>query len=334
MAKVYSIDVDELPRIEPSSSIMENESWEKRTNRHDGETISIDNEKLIQAENENLRRQKFRTIFLDSPIEFSFLRISIYICGTIMASFLLTLGYSLIPLHNTIEQPEYWYDVLLTRPVFCTFMAITYHISAGTTLNIRHIQNIRNCLTTGVIYNIFWCILYVSTYIVWTQLIHLSWPLPFYNLLFYFICNPVIFISIYLQYFPSWRKCNDFNTRYLYFCLWWLYSTIVTNFQYNFLAKLLLEASYGYQPVIALLLPMIKKMNGWFYGLFAKKISHGDSNQTKIALKYFLSSRHAVFLCVAFEQRVRMDPVNCQVLNEYIRWSEIDQDEKKQPTCT
>ena len=63
------------------SPIFEEESFSKNvrtynlfTVKTNEDTISIDDEKLIQSENQDIRRQKFKAIFVDSPIKVSFLR--------------------------------------------------------------------------------------------------------------------------------------------------------------------------------------------------------------------------------------------------------------------
>ena len=263
-------------------------------------SINIFDEKIIQDEKQNFRKLKFREVFSDSQMQLSVGRILMDIMVTIIGSFMLTLVYSAIPLHNTIDHPEFWYEILLPRVVFCVFMGSSYNFIAGKALNVRHIYSLRRCLTTGFVYYISMVLLHSSAFFIWTRLLHLSWPLPFQNLLLFFICHPINFAAVYLQFLPSWRKNYDFNKRYFVNFLFSFYSMILTNIQYNYMAKLLINVPSAYQPIVSIFLPILKMMNDWIYGRFARNISNGDLEQTKIILKHSLTCRHSVFLCIAF----------------------------------
>ena len=53
----------------------------------------------------------------------------------------------------------------------------------------------------------------------------------------------------------------------------------------------------GYQPFVALALPILREFNVWIGEKMAESSSNGDERGAKIYLKYAISTRHAITLC-------------------------------------
>ena len=76
-----------------------------------------------------------------------------------------------------------------------------------------------------------------------------------------------------------------------------LYSSVLTIFQYNAIGKLLILFQNKYQPIVAMLIPVIKEINTRINNKYIMRASNGDVTGTIIIGKYSIITKHTLMLC-------------------------------------
>ena len=120
MTKVYSISEDTiaLPSLKANS-------------RRQSICPEIDAEYVNRALDSKLRQQLFDDILENNPNGLAvseYLKYIVYGFSTIVAAFLSTCFQTLIPQHNVIENPDYWYELPLVGIPTCVGLVSAYFI--------------------------------------------------------------------------------------------------------------------------------------------------------------------------------------------------------------
>ena len=75
-------------------------------------SVSLHSEKIIHEQKSQWRIESFKSIISNNNSEFSGKMLILYTCGTAIIGFMATLYFSLIPAHDLIQYPEFWYEIL------------------------------------------------------------------------------------------------------------------------------------------------------------------------------------------------------------------------------
>ena len=123
-----------------------------------------------------------------------------YGVGVLLASILPSLGIILVPHHNVILYPEYWYEIIFLTLGFFYLITINNVLSSETVLSYSHDDKARIILSLCLVATL-------STAIV-TSLVHLVWSFGLgYN-------SPMPFVGYFILYFVTDSKI-DMNMKYV-----------------------------------------------------------------------------------------------------------------------
>ena len=128
-----------------------------------------------------MREEKFNAILSNVKIPIPWMNCSVYIVGSIILSFFLTAPVSVIPLHNALHFPEYWYESNLPLVCFALFAGFYIPIRAGYYMNVGYIKGMRYIIiicTTGTLIS---SLMLLVAYYTWTNILHYQYPIPFIN---------------------------------------------------------------------------------------------------------------------------------------------------------
>ena len=145
-----------------------------------------------------------------------------------MACFTITL----LPAHNAITNPEYWYEIIFSLSSWCLFNGITHIIAAKSIIN-----PFNKTLMSVIIYLL---VPFTLTGILAVGFIHLIWslllgyfePFPFRWWLIAYFCIMVFFIRMWYEIPRQKREDTTFRKHckaYIYLSVWTIAITVQLN---------------------------------------------------------------------------------------------------------
>ena len=260
----------------------------------------VEKENSIQIEKCKKRHEIFENLITGNPSrETVSFKYGLYCILDFVLTLLATSVVVIIPMHNLILNPEYWYELVaqfLSGILPIGIARFIYDCSAW--MNIDYIFTIRHYLILYMVSAAAFLTSMVGLNLVWVQFLENRFPMPF-HVMVYALTMKAAELLLLWHFFPkSWRNDRGFLTR-----LKWNYGTIfigelIGNLSYQILHKLFVEVPANYQWILALVLPFFKEFNIWTVSKLAGKASRGDAIRTKIACSYGVNLRHLMFLAV------------------------------------
>ena len=103
-------------------------------NEEQGSTnVSYESERITHELKVFERKELFTRLISNDSVTFSWNEFLLYTFGIVFIALLSTFPLNLIPLHDVVQSPEYWYEVLLVVAVAGSlgFMKRTYEVSCS-----------------------------------------------------------------------------------------------------------------------------------------------------------------------------------------------------------
>ena len=176
--------------------------------------FSLESERRQHEEKLNRRQERFKNILDNLPGEFSLTRLILYNLAIITIGFAATIPYTVIPAHDLVLYPEFWYEILFHGAIFVAIVYVSYSCVAGYLMNLRYPQLIQNTLVMCMVGVLAIMLLLLSTYYFWTQLLMYKYPIPlfgFINILLGQIALPTI---LWVRFTRNCRKNKEFQKLY------------------------------------------------------------------------------------------------------------------------
>ena len=188
----------------------------------------------------------------------------LYIILVLLASILFPLPIILIPQHNHIENPEYWYETII---ITCLSGILT--LSLETLIYIKYYFELPSMLSFGIFLQLYFVTAMVYmltsslTYLFWTMCLGYNAPMPF--IIYLFILLPIMFIAQYVTLFILVSRnellSSDIKKRIMQFMIFQVLFCFVLDLQYQGLSFLLTVLPFELQWILAFLLPFIREVN-------------------------------------------------------------------------
>ena len=179
------------------------------------DTISDD----IKMERENAimdseKRRKMFTDIITGTLseEINYCKFILEGMASLVCIIIPTIGYTLVPFHNVILSPEFWYEL----PLQAAFFAIPLVVANGILrssfyLNVGFLKNKSFFIKALLGIEIFFLVSFLTTYFVWSKIAGYHGPIPFSVYIFGLIMTLGIFAIIWHQFPMEWRKNDSFN---------------------------------------------------------------------------------------------------------------------------
>ena len=203
----------------------------------------------------------------------------------------------LIPRHNTIFYPSYWYELVfvISIPILIAVMRRMAEIYTFT--KARETISINILLKMYLLAFVPFLICYMVSYYCWTSIMELNHPLPLQGIGIIVIVTIMYLCSPWLA-FPSDLLDNDeFNEKlrtYLKYTLWWLFM----NIQRDILTFLFKNITKEFQFLVAITIPAVKEMNKKVLVGLVKKMSGGNDDMSNVVLGIRLNIHYALFIAI------------------------------------
>ena len=243
----------------------------------------------------NERFNIYRNYFHNTLPEYNVLPYLLYGLFGIISSFLATSVFVLVPVHDVIIHPEYWYEVMMQTSAILVIMSIFFVVNCSEWMNVDIIRNIRNifCVIIVVVttYNITWCLFYI----VWTYGFKKKWPIPFVAYQVTYIAIFSGWIALFYCFPKAWRKDLIFRKRIKFFLIA-LSFNMSGGLTYQIILKCFIISSENYQWILVFIFPFIREIYLWLTLYFGKKACDGDMQRLVIITTHYTNARHATIL--------------------------------------
>ena len=219
--------------------------------------------------------------------------------GIILALFNSCLIFCLLPQHNILLEPHFWYEFMTVSVFgFIGLFAAGFVLNISVWMDLDNMCTWKNVLIVYLISGSVWILLNSVYYLFWTYLLELCPPMPL-NIHFCGILTLFVTLCGTWFVFPhELRKSSGFLNRYIYFSL----SQIFRNgciWMYFLLARLFIVINTCHQWTLVIVLYLIREVNGRVLTKLCYKAAACDKTIIAVTCQHEVGCRHAVFLCVA-----------------------------------
>ena len=203
------------------------------------------------------------------------------------------------PQHHIFRVPGAWYEFMTTASTgFIGLFSTSLILNCEIWMNIKEIKTVKNGIFLYLFCAVAWMLANVGYYHIYSGMLGLRPPMP----LNIHVCGTFTLISVLSVFwilFPKeTRSKEQFWKRYAFYCLAQVYRYIAV-LQYFVLSWLFVVIPEDYQLIIAIILPVIRDINGRVLANICYKAAGIKNNEILITCVHEMGCRHAVFLSVA-----------------------------------
>ena len=201
-----------------------------------------------------------------------------------------------IPRHNSLLQPDYWFEISFPAGMaiflMTTTMTMTYIILVGS----HWFLSVHLFFNIFILLFCFWLTLYCASYIIWTYFLEYNHPMPFIGPISYY---PVHLLSIMVFWIllPMNRKMgNKFKVRQKQFIFYRLLLTII------FLANEILSTIFTalgdteLQFVVAILIQLFKGCGKFVLSKQMHKMVGTENEMAEVTLGISINFTYGLFI--------------------------------------
>ena len=262
---------------------------------HNDSSRAIELEMVKHEIKADIRLKTFEDILSNSPNQISVPKYLLYGVISVVITWISISPFSLIPVHNIILYPNYWYEFPLQMCGYGPLLAAFIILHCSYWMNIDYIKKTRHFFIMWLIAYVGMTILYPTGYIIWTHALHYQYPIPFNGYMYWYTIIICLYVTWWFRFPVDWRNNEAFRKRLKYFLIAVLCNQMIT-LQYSIISKVLIMFQKKYQWAIAMFLPFIREINIWLMTKLASKASCGDKASVAITSAFNIGTRHSLFL--------------------------------------
>ena len=177
----------------------------------DNSSIDLESEKEQHELKCHIRTESLKAILAGAPTQSSWPAFMFQILGTILMSFVSTFPWSLIPAHNVVHNPEYWYEIILPNASICVINGLFFLLITGTYMNINYIKRVRHVLAILIVNIVCSLVLHPFAYYMWTYVMKYKYPVPFLGFFIVYINWLAMFLTNWFQFPLQCQKTLDLD---------------------------------------------------------------------------------------------------------------------------
>ena len=248
------------------------------------------------CENIFQRSEKFKCILNGTCDDSISTKTIFYSFSGVLLGIVLTSTVTLLPQHNVINNPEYWYESMITLAIGFPAAAsgyIAYNYFYCLNMSVKEPWKIIiSIFIVGMLTSV---ILSSTCYLVWSRYFLFPYPIPFQG---YLVGNgswSAMTIASWFLCPSNWRK-NVVTKIRLRYCILLSYVMSFIEISYKVFAELFIWIPLKYQWCLAVLLIIARECNIWILSRIVRKISGFDDISTNMIATHFSAARHALFI--------------------------------------
>ena len=237
----------------------------------------------------------------------SLLTLTIYSILLPLFSIAMSTVITILPQHNVIENPKYWYE-----PIVITLLGYYVVATAKTQLECSILMKSNWILTWKTFFHLFlWAsfgyfVPYVMIHLVWVYAFRYPHPMPFVGQICAIISYVPSLLSLWFQ-FPAQLRIEDrqYRSRLVaYLSLFPL--NILLAIGYSQVSSLFFRVPTDFQWTISPFLPLVKIFNIWLRGKVVSKVAGKENLSTKVVTICCVGSLHSFSIAVLLGSKVTL----------------------------
>lgn len=202
-----------------------------------------------------------------------------------------------VPVHDIIIEPTYWCELMHPSFVYLGILAGFTLVTGSCWLNVSFIQTKKNYMALFCILSITSMIFVSSTYLIWTYLLGLRYPMPFQGQICAYTMIFASCVTLWFQVPFSMRNDAKFRCRLKFFFLAYAFNFLIA-IEYQGLSKIMTAVPPSYQFIVAIFLPIVREVNLRVQTKIAFKASGCQDSSVKITCIHNVNTRHSLFLAI------------------------------------
>ena len=166
--------------------------------------------------------------------------------------------FTLIPQHDVIKMPEYWYElvfIFISGYLLIGTLSMIFHGSL--LMNVDYVKSFKAFWILFLSSSIAFALCYVLAYILWVYVLKYHHPLPFGGYICAILSVIALWVSLWFHYPLEWRNNYQFRKRLKNYILLGV-MPIFTSFIYNAISFLFSVVSVHFQWILAFPLPIVQ----------------------------------------------------------------------------
>jgi len=213
--------------------------------------------------------------------------------------------YTLVPQHNMLEYPGYWYEYLIVLVAgYCVIVSAQMVLQSYYRANMTYAKDWTSLMIVYIIATAVTVVSFFAYYYVWTEILGLYPPMPFIGYLTGSLSVYAIYATLWFRMPYDERNDKGFQKRFGYFVASGTLD-LITMWVYIFFLNAFLDIEKKYQPILGLISPIIKHVFiRALLPLAYKAAGSSEIDHVKIECYNYTEARYAVFFatimgCVA-----------------------------------
>ena len=279
-----------------TNTIINRHSLNKNKKEDNNFNTGLELEKANNEERSRKRIDIFQHLISGANVEVSWIKGLLTAIGIILAGFLSTILFTIIPVHDLVQHPEYWYEIIFHGMIGHTLISIGFCYPASWLMNISQMRKPRTLAVVFMFSQLAGTAWIVLSYFIWTHILLFEYPVPFCGYIAYSIDVIVPILVIFFGYPKRWRRNKIFKKR-MKFALILTQYLLILDLANTIVTEILRAFPNQYQPVIALLLPLNRELILLTFPKLIRKTASGDENGAEIILNYAVCAQHTIWTC-------------------------------------
>ena len=187
----------------------------------------------------------------------------IYILVVLLTSVIFTFPAILIPQQNSMEFPEYWWDVIIPVGIGNSlFSTLHIQLECKVIFRFKFLNSFKLFLRLYGVSALASIIPVVISHLTWTVWFGNNHPMPFFGFTVWVIVNIVLYVHLWFEFPSELRMEPGIRERirsYFLYCLW----SVTYGFQVQALQIIFDKIPIENQWIMAIILPLWREMNVW-----------------------------------------------------------------------
>lgn len=167
---------------------------------------------------------------------------------------------ALIPVHNVITHPKYWYEIIFSSCSSSFFMASCCVIGLETVLNPFNNRILQVFFDLFIIFELTEILMCSSIHIIWSTIFRYIEPFPHRWAIMIYLCMIILYTRLYYKIPNEKRKEAAFRRKCKLYTFWLFYIGFIT-IQLMFMLRVITSLPHHIQWLVALIVPLTKMMN-------------------------------------------------------------------------
>ena len=224
----------------------------------------------------------------------------LYAVAALVICLVFTIPITIIPQHNVIEFPEYWYEVLIP-----TTLCILLYWSVLAIMRFKvffeelaSLATFKTWISIFLAFAIPYNLAYATAYVIWTHGLGFNHPLPFVGYISLFPMFPVVFTTVWYQ-FPRDFRLDPTTRKRLKNYLLYMSVFYFACMERNILNVIMVVLPTDWQPVMAIVLPATREFELWILDKLVDRATKEENRDAKLITSIEANSNYSAFLAIA-----------------------------------